>query len=761
MIKENKKNDEVNYKDEGKHSRIVPNRLFIEDVQILNPLSQKYITYWKHQKRRCVEGYWAEGKWMPGNLYFYINFCKISLNKDNASKTKITARPFLRDLEWEKAYVFAEARGFSGFAEDKEYTCYLPIGLYEEETIDISIYEIPKSCYRPDGTFKKFMEPRKYLRLIHSKNLGKPLYENNAWNVIDIECRGSGKSFWASGGMIAWHYLFDGATDYDEFLRLRKEGNGMKSETLVGAIDEKYSKDLLTKVQGSLDSLVGSQHFQGEYYPSPFFKDFTGSWYSGKKFIEAKVDKKIGGRWQRIGSGSVVHHRSFKDNPLAGNGTRPGLSCLEEVGFMNNLKASLGAMKDTTYNGAIKFGTIYMFGTGGGMESGASEESMEVFNDPRSFDCLPFMDTWEETGEIGFFVPYEMGLNQFKDKEGNTDMERSTRFVDSVREKKAAGKSKKPLYDEMQNNPRVPSEAFLIMNANIFPIGELKEHLGWLKTNQHDGFVKGTCGELVFKQREGAGKDDAPELKWEPDLKNVLKPTWFKMSKTDDTTGCIQIWEHPQKVNGKVPFGLYLAGTDPYDQDQAPNTPSLGSTFIYKTHYTEEGIYHWPVAEYTARPSTAEEHHEIIRKLLMYYNAVDLYENERNTLKMHFSHKNSLHLLARQPDILKATEGSKVQRMYGIHMTEQIKDEIEIYTRDWLLQDAGNGKLNLHKIYSIPLIQELIFYNRRGNYDRVIAFMLTIVHMLQRKQLIVTEARGEKYGMDPFFARALKGRFFK
>jgi hypothetical protein len=760
MIKENKRNDELNYKDEGKHSKIVRNSLFIEDIEIHNPLSQKYISYWKKQKRSCMEGAWREGKWMPGNLYFYVNFCKISLNKDNASKTKITARPFLRDLEWEKAYVFAEARGFSGFADDEEYTCYLPIGLYEEGKVDISIYDIPLSCYKENGTFKKFVEPKHYLRRIHSKNLGKPLYENDAWNVIDIECRGSGKSFWSAGGMITWNYLFDGSTDYDQFLKLRKSGQALKSETLVGAVDEKYSKDLLTKVQGNFDNLVGSQNFQGEYYPSPFFKDFAGSWYSGKKFIEAKVDKKVGGRWQRFGSGSVVHHRSFKDNDHAGNGTRPGLTCLEEVGFMNNLKGALGAMKDTTYNGAIKFGTIYMFGTGGGMESGASEQAMEVFNDPKSFDCLPFNDTWEETGDIGFFVPYELGLNQFKDKEGNTEMDRATRFVDSVREKKAAGKSKKPLYDEMQNNPRVPSEAFLIMNANIFPIGELKEHMNWLKSNQHDGFVKGMCGNLVFKMKEKAGKDDKPDLKWEPDLENKLTPCGFKMNKSDDTTGCIQIWEQPQMVNGSVPFGLYLAGTDPYDQDHAPNTPSLGSTFIYKTYHSDEGIYHWPVAEYTARPNTAEEHHENVRKLLLYYNALDLYENERNTLKMHFSHKHSLHLLARQPDILKATEGSKVQRMYGIHMTEQIKDEIEIYTRDWLLQDAGNGKLNLHKIYSIPLLQELIFYNRDGNFDRVISFMLAITHMLQRKQIQVSETRKESFGMDPFFKRALKGGFF-
>ena len=278
-----------------------------------------------------------------------------------------------------------------------------------------------------------------------------------------------------------------------------------------------------------------------------------------------------------------------------------------------------------------------------------------------------------------------------------------------------------------------------------------------MRSHSQDAFVKGQLGELVWVQDKGAA---APKITWKPDLKDKLEPCWYRMKKSDDTTGCVQIWEQPQVTNGQIPYGLYIAGTDPYDQDQSVATASLGSTFIYKTFHTASGIYEWPVAEYTARPSTAEEHHETIRKLLTYYNAVDLYENERNTLKMHFSHKHSLHLLAKTPTILKATEGSKVNRHYGIHMTQYIKDELEIYTRDWLLQDAGDGKLNLHKIYSPALLQELIYYNRDGNFDRVIAFMLTICHRLQNYHVKVKDIQKETQTDNAFFKRAFSGGFF-
>lgn len=751
-----KKNNEIEYKDEHKHEKFVSNKHFIHDIITLNPLSISFKSYWKDLKRRCIEGYWFEGKWMPGNLYFYVNFCKIELKESAESKTARVARPFLRDLEWEKAYVFAEARGFSGFAEDEEYTCHSLVDKINKNPELAELYKLPKECYKSDGTLKTYVNPRPYLRKIHSKNLGKPLYQSDAHNVIDIECRRSGKSFWAANGIILHNFLMDGSYDYDVYLQALSSGNPFNTETLVGAIDSRYSLGLLNKTQISMDNLAGSQTFQSTFYPSPLSKSFMGSWVSGRNFIEAKIDKQIGGKWQRIGSGSKIYHRTFNDNPQAGNGISASVTCLEEVGFMGNLIDSLGALKDITYNGPFKFGTIYCFGTGGQMESGASEAAKEVFNNPAEHDCLCFDDIWEETGSIGFFVPYELGLNEFKDEEGNTDLVKATKYVDMRREQLVKGKSKRPLYNEMQNNPRLPSEAFLMLNANIFPIGELKEHLQWLKSMQQDAFVKGQCGELVFIQNEGG---EHAKLEWRPDVKNNLTPCGYRMKKTEDTQGCIQIWEHPQYVNGVVPSGLYLAGSDPYDQDQS-TTSSLGSTFIYKTFLDANGLCEIPVAEYTARPRTAEEHHENVRKLLMYYNAIDLYENERNSLKMHFSHKHSLYLLAKTPSILKATEGSKVERTFGIHMTEGIKDELEIYTRDWLLQDAGNGKLNLHKIYSIPLLEELINYNRIGNFDRVIAYMLVICNRLSNYNMKVSSIQENKIIEDAFLKRAITGGFF-
>ena len=158
---------------------------------------------------------------------------------------------------------------------------------------------------------------------------------------------------------------------------------------------------------------------------------------------------------------------------------------------------------------------------------------------------------------------------------------------------------------------------------------------------------------------------------------------------------------------------------------------------------------------------TPPDHYEgVVGRKILYCLSHALKTAERNTLKMHFSHQHSLYLLAKTPTILKATEGSKVERQYGIHMTDHIKDELEIYTRDWLLKDAGGGKLNLHKINSIPIIEELIAYNRIGNFDRVIAFMLVICNRLSHHHMKV-EASQSTVVQDDFITKMFSGQFYR
>lgn len=748
------------------------NRIPVEKVKValeiprMNPLGSKYKRWWKIHKRRCIEGYWVdhEGdyKFVSGPLYWYVNFWRIKLTPKGAtSKIKRTGSPFLRDLEWVKSQVYEEARGFSGFEDDREVTCHDvlkgidPIEDHEELEERLMEYNNPNlimnSITKDDGTFKTFVPARDYLRLYFDRNMGKPLYFNMSYNVADMESRGGGKSYWAAA-CLAHNFTFDGATDYDEYLELRAEGESMTSETLIGAIDTKYSNDTIGKMKLGLNNLPGKIKIGNDVYPSPFSKAYSGSWESGKT-ITAGYDIKVGGQWERRGSASVIQHRSFKDNHVAANGTRPNFSVIDEVGFMNNLIEVLGQMKEAAADGTVKQGVIWMTGTGGDMSGGATEKVKEVFYSPKAFDCLSFQDEFEGyQTEIGFFVPAWMTLNQFKDSLGNTNWKAAIKYIERKRAKLKASVKKKQAYeDEIVQRPITHSEVFLLSNNSILPTADLKEHKDSLLAMGKDPGIVGLSGWMII------GEDGQAYFKHDPEN---YKPTTYPTKASDDNTGAVVIWEKP---DADAEYGWYVAGNDPYDFDVAPNSVSLGSVFIVKRATPFNGGFDRIVAEYTGRPGLASDFYEQVRRLLRWYgNANCLYENEKQHIKEHFKKMYSIDLLAFTPTVLKANENSKTAkaRLYGQHMSTQIKNEAEIYLREWLLQPIGDGKLQLHTIKSIPLLDELISYNVEGNFDRVIALMLAVIQLVQFRNIVIDdnadkEEEDEENSIKDFFDRKI------
>ena len=85
--------------------------------------------------------------------------------------------------------------------------------------------------------------------------------------------------------------------------------------------------------------------------------------------------------------------------------------------------------------------------------------------------------------------------------------------------------------------------------------------------------------------------------------------------------------------------------------------------------------------------------------------------------------------MARQPETIlsKSASGAKKSIVYGYPMSSaKMKQELEMYTRDWLLEERGeeDGRImrNLDMILDLDLLEEFVAYNRDGNFDRVSAF---------------------------------------
>lgn len=190
---------------------------------------------------------------------------------------------------------------------------------------------------------------------------------------------------------------------------------------------------------------------------------------------------------------------------------------------------------------------------------------------------------------------------------------------------------------------------------------------------------------------------------------------------------------------------------DPYDMNES-GTNSLGSVIIFKRFKAGEAWVDTIVAEYSGRPNTADEFYENVRKLLLFYNARCLYENEKIGIYQHFINKHCDYLLADQPDkvIAQIFRDSKVNRKKGCHMTKQVRQYAEEKINEWLREEYEPGHPNLERIYSEPLLEELIMNNGERNVDRVIALCMVMIFREELYQVKVQANKDENKQVQLF-----------
>lgn len=421
-------------------------------------------------------------------------------------------------------------------------------------------------------------------------------------------------------------------------------------------------------------------------------------------------------------------------------GKKANLILFEEAGSFSELAAAWQIARPSVEIDGIAFAPMICYGTGGDKDSnfGALKK---MFYNPSGFNCLEFDNIWDDNpgdAKCGFFIPQytnidirdDAGNRLYMDNDGNTFTKKSIEYILAERKKILDVSSNAESIDRyVAERPITPREAMLEFNGNIFPKKEILEQLSKIRTHKSLQNHK-QIGDLVW---DGDG-----QLHWQ--MKKVGDITHYPLRNGDDPTGSIVIWEHPKK---DASVGLYIAGIDSYDYDSS-STTSLGSCFIYKRIQTLEEYSDIIVAEYTGRPATSEEFYENVRKLLIYYNARAMYENQNKGIFVYFTNKHCDYLLADQPDIINdIVGGSKVQRKKGCHMNKQIKQWGEGLIKEWLNDLDSNGKKNVFNVLSEPLLEELLAYSDTANTDRVMALMQLMIYREQLYNVVVKEKTKE------------------
>ena len=457
---------------------------------------------------------------------------------------------------------------------------------------------------------------------------------------------------------------------------------------------------------------------------------------------------------------SAITGITLKNDPERLRGTRGKLVLFEEGGKFPNLETAWRVEQPAVETDDGKaFGLLIAFGTGG-TEGGAFDGLKNMFYNPDAFNILGFPNIWDDGAEntkCGFFAPAywnmegndEDGNPAYMDKDGNSLKEKAIEELIAQRNKVRDGGATQQSIDRfISERPIKPAEACLELGKNIFPRKLLMDQLTRIRTNTKIQNMK----HIVDLSWDGSGMVKATEKK----TGDITKYKDFK--KDDKPEGSVVIWEYPVP---DPPLGLYIGGCDPYDHDES-FTNSLGSTFIFKRVKAGEAWNDVIVAEYTGRPNTAEEYYENVRKLLMFYNARLLFENERKGIYPYFTNKHCDYLLADQPDkiITEVFKDSRVQRRKGCHMTKQIRAYGEGLILEWLLEEYEPGHPNVERVYSEPLLEELIENDGVKNVDRLIALCMVMIYREELYQFKVSAAKEQNKQVELFELPLFSQRWF-
>ena len=651
-----------------------------------NPNSE-YGKWIREEIRRSWHGYVrpSDGEWIPGDYYYYLNYCPIQLIKKLPNGQSIRTIDFPR--VWDGQYLVQH---------------YL------------------------------------YNARLHGHH------------ASELASRGKGKSYMGAG-LLAKRFKLG-----------ESENVRQKVMSAVTASDRKYiwgPNQILNMFKYYID--FQSQHTQ---FPRQLLTDSAQAlmWESGFKDKETGVRK---GTQNAV----VVVTTGVNQDKL--NGSRGVLYLIEEAGIFSNLNNLYQMIRPSVEDGKDVYGLIFMYGTAGDDMSDFTS-LQEIMYNPDGYNMEKNENVWDKEGQgrkyFTFFYPAYLNRANCMDEEGNSNVTKALLEICQDRyQVKYNSSDINAITKRISQYPITPQEAIIRAHATIFPITELNERLNQIDNNPN--FYDQTyVGDLVFNSNG--------EVEFSP---SSAKPIRDFPTKDNKITGAIEIFDMPVKNSeGKIPTGRYIAGADPYDDDVS-NTMSLGTVFVMDT-WTDT-----IVAEYTGRPTFANDYYEICRKLCLFYKASLMYENNKKGLFGYFSMMNCVYLLADTPEYLKAKQliketgyGNKAKGI-GISGGGTLKGYGYERIQSWLMtpfttiEKDSEGKEfevtlpNLYRLRNRALIKELILWNPNINVDRIMALVQLILYR-EEKMILYNgnmsssgQEGGSDLANDPFFTQNYDERFLQ
>lgn len=553
----------------------------------------------------------------------------------------------------------------------------------------------------------------------------------------DHNSRGGGKSFFEGEGVQLYNICFDGAIEYDP-------SNIQKIETCIGSGDTDKSGEIVQKIVDAMNEFalnpklgVWGKQGDADWTPNPFFRDMSGPTGPGNKQKggwQHKYKKKVQGRWvDGFGTGTKLFHVSYSSNKKsgaeAGAGGRYNVTTIEETGLTALVIEVYNSNIATVKRNGVQFGVQSFLGTSGNVE--LILPTKEMFTNPKQFNIVSFKNVWESPeDEIGFFLPAYMTYRQFKDKNGNTDIQKARAYWLEGYKESLNSNNPKTLRMYCMNYPDVPSHMWVSDKNYLLPYEEAVQREKELMQNQ------------LFKS---IGK--AVSLRWDhtqptkvtADIVHNPDPFYDFPIRSDKERidGEIMIYKEPELVHGEVPNDMYLFTHDPYVSDDQEEGASLGVTYVFLSpKYASTHEADIIVASYIGKPEGGKKvYYENLEKLLAYYGnpirGLNYEANRGEFCRSYFAKKGKVFLLMPRPqftkgDSMQAKKVSQFGTIVGAHGSISKITMIDD-TYDYLLEETTYNRETRRVIETIPcifLLRQIQQFELKGNFDAVSALIL-------------------------------------
>jgi hypothetical protein len=491
------------------------------------------------------------------------------------------------------------------------------------------------------------------------------------------------------------------------------------------------------------------------------------------KLITDKIDKGLNflpeaWRWQRIEdnwknqvtlgiktksgeripySQILIRNLDEGNNEEAIAGTKPRKLIIDEIGkgsFLRGFQAAVPGFT-TPYGWGC---SPILTGTGGDMKKFLDAKSLMF--DVDNFNFLTYNNEKDEKRVHGLFIshkyrmeakePSTLGayLNQPEESELHnvkmlvSNAEKATEITQTNLERLKKAGDRIAYLKEKMYFPMEVDDIFLNEDTNIFDIEAAKRQKTRLLNNERTG-----TPVILFND----GEKIAHEFTDKQPITN------FPLKNSDLKDAPVVIYEFPVE---NPPYGLYVAGVDPYRQGKSAYSSSLGSVYIYKRMHdiTGEKYQDMFVASYCARPDKKETWEEQARLLIKYYNARTLCENDDISFIEYMKAKGDAHYLEKQPQwLMEVVPNTTVKREYGVHRSAQkiidyLHNCLKKYMEEVIQKDKDeDGNIvreitGVSKIFDPVLLEEIIQYNDQGNFDRIVAAELAIAQAMKMDPII-------------------------